>query len=79
MQTWSDCRKRHLWPVGRGDHSTVCLGYGRQHRRLLIIGGFGDDGTTNNNLWLLDPMSGRMEKVRLSQKDSINISPHQFL
>ena len=47
-------------------HIATCLGYGGQHNTVLIGGGEGFAGMTLDNMWLLDPQSGRMEKVRLA-------------
>ena len=49
----------------RGNHIAACLGYGGQHQRLLIGGGAGS-GVTYDDMWLMDPQSGRMEKVRMN-------------
>ena len=46
----------------RWGHIAVCLGYGRQHKTVFISGG-ADGDTTHDDMWLLDPQSGRMEKV----------------
>ena len=59
-------------PRGRGYHIAACLGYGGQHQRLLISGGAsGDAGGVsvryNDDLWLMDPQSGRMEEVRTAE------------
>ena len=51
--------------MGRYDHIAACLGYGEQHQRLLISGGLsGCFDHTHDDMWLLDPQSGRMEEVR---------------
>ena len=49
-------------PGSRYSHIAACLGYGGEHQRLLISGGIG--GGTLDDMWLLDPQSGRMEEVR---------------
>jgi len=51
------------WPGRRWYHIAACLGYGRQHQKLLVSGGFVDN-VTYDDMWLLDPQSGRMEKVK---------------
>ena len=53
---------RNPWPGSRSYHIAACLGYGGQHQRLLISGGF--CGLVHDDMWLLDPQSGRMEEVR---------------
>ena len=49
--------------MSRRNHIAACLGYGGQHQRLLISGGYGG-GHILDDMWLLDPQSGRMEEVR---------------
>ena len=44
-------------------HIAASLGYGGQHQRLLISGG-GDGGVTYDDMWLMNPQSGKMEEVR---------------
>ena len=51
--------------MGRFNHIAACLGYGGQHKTLLISGGFGNIDVLDD-MWLLDPQSGRMEEVRLA-------------
>ena len=53
----------HPWPGKRSFHIAACLDYGGQHERLLISGGC-DDDSTHDDMWLMDPQSGRMEEVR---------------
>ena len=51
--------------MSRSSDIAACLGYGGQHQRLLISGGFGGVfDPTYDDIWLLDPQSGRMEEVR---------------
>ena len=50
--------------MGRDYHIAACLGSGGHHQRLLISGGRDDDLDTLDDMWLLDPQSGRMEEVR---------------
>ena len=62
-QTWRQHKEGDPWPGRRIYHITACLGYGGQHQRLLISGGvFGN--VTYDDMWLMDPQSGRMEEVR---------------
>ena len=63
LQTWSQNEEGDPWPLSRFDHVAACLGYGGQHQRLLISGGFAGGRTAADDMWLLDPQSGRMEKV----------------
>ena len=65
FQTWRQCKEGDPWPGRREDHIATCLGYGGQHQRLLISGGYGDP-VTYDDIWLMDPQSGRMEKVRMN-------------
>jgi len=65
FQTWSLHKDGNPWPGKRSHHIATCLGYGGQHQRLLISGG-GGGVLTYGDMWLLDPQSGRMEKVSRS-------------
>ena len=59
---------RHGVSIGadeRYDHIAACLGYGEQQQRLLVSGGAGD-GVSFDVMWLLDPLSGRIEQVRIT-------------
>ena len=47
----------------RYGHIAACLDYGGQHQRLLISGGLVDSHTYYDDLWLLDPRSGKVEEV----------------
>ena len=62
FQTWRQHKNEDSWPGRRNDHIAACLGYGRQHQKLLISGG-DVIGETYDDMWLMDPQSGRMEKV----------------
>ena len=53
------------WPKGRSLHVAVCLGYGGQHKKVLISGGLGVTDNVVGDTWLLDPVSGIWEKVRI--------------
>ena len=53
------------WPGKRYDHIAACLGYGGQHKTLLISGGY-CNGDVLDDMRLLDLQSRRMEKVRLA-------------
>ena len=67
-QTWRQLKEGDSWPGRRGRHVAACLGYGGQHQRLLISGG--DGGVTSyDDMWLMDPQSGRMEEVRTALED----------
>ena len=70
FQTWRQHKERDSWPGKRGHHIAACLGYGGQHQRLLISGGFGV-GITYDDMWLMDPQSGRMEEVRTALEDFV--------
>ena len=51
--------------MGKCDHIAACLGFGGQHKTVLISGGsdqFND--VKYDDMWLLDLQSGKMEKVR---------------
>ena len=63
FQTWRKHKNGGPWP-GRSYHIAACLGYGGQHQRLLISGGYGS--VRYDDMWLMDPESGRMEKVRMN-------------
>ena len=64
-QTWRQHKEGDPWPGWRDSHIAACLGYGGQHKRLLVSGGAG--GVVRyDDLWLIDPQSGRMEKVRMN-------------
>ena len=49
--------------MGRSRHIATCLGYGGQHKAVLISGGLGVNIITLDDLWLLDLESGRCEEV----------------
>ena len=66
FQTWRQYKEGDPWPGRREDHIATCLGYGGQHQRLLISGGVGCNGVKYDDMWLMDPQSGRMEKVRMN-------------
>ena len=55
---------RDSWPKRRDSHVALCLGYGGQHKTVLISGGYKGTGVTLDDMWLLDPQTGRMEEVR---------------
>ena len=57
--------------MGRDSHIAACLGYGGQHQRLLISGSNGFGGITYDDMWLMDPQSGRMEKVRMNLESGL--------
>ena len=65
FQTWRKHKEGDPWPRKRWYHIATCLGYGGLHQRLLISGGEGG-GVTYDDMWLMDPQSGRMEKVRIN-------------
>ena len=44
-------------------HAAVCLGYGGDQPKLLVIGGRGP-GKTLNDVWMLDLQSRRWKEVR---------------
>ena len=67
FQTWRQHKEGDPWPGIRSHHIAACLGYEVQPQRLLISGGAGD-GITYDDMWLMDPQSGRMEKVRTNLK-----------
>ena len=65
FQTWRKHKVGDPWPERREDHIATCLGYGGQHQRLLISGGY--RGPANyDDMWLMDPQSGGMKKVRMN-------------
>ena len=49
--------------MGRHYHAAVCLGYGGDHPKLLVIGGR-SPGKFLNDVWMLDLQSRRWEEVR---------------
>ena len=48
--------------MSRLDHAAVCLGYGGDHPKLLVIGG--SNGRALNDVWMLDLQSRRWKEVR---------------
>jgi len=56
-------KKKSLWPKKRSHHIAVCLGYGGQHKRVLISGGLGITDNVFSDVLILDPESGKWEKV----------------
>ena len=69
FQTWRQHKQGDPWPRKRGHHIAACLGYGGQHQRLLISGGL--DSVAYDDMWLMDPQSGRMEEVRTALEDFV--------
>ena len=63
FQTWRQYQQRDPWPGMRYCHIAASLKHGRQPQRLLNSGGAGA-GETYDDMWFMDPHSGRMEKVR---------------
>ena len=64
-QTWRQHKQGDPLSEKRSYHIAACVGYGGQHQRLLISGGLGDGvGVLHDDMWLMDPQSGRMEEVR---------------
>ena len=54
--------------MARSTHISTCLGYGGQHKTVLMsggvcAGGFFGNSRTLHDLWLLDIESGRCEEV----------------
>ena len=49
--------------MSRRDHAAVCLGYGGDHPKLLVIGGK-SPGKVLNDAWMLDLQSRRWKEVR---------------
>ena len=47
----------------RSFHAAVCLGYGGDHPKLLVIGGYGNRRALND-VWMLDLQSRRWKEVR---------------
>ena len=62
--TWTEYEERDSWPDGREYHIAACLGYGGQHKTALISGGWNGDDVTHDDMWLLDPQSGKIVEVR---------------
>ena len=62
----------HPWPKARSSPIAACLGYRGQHKTVLISGGDGGK-VTYGDMWLLDPQSGKMDKVR-DQKSTSKFS-----
>ena len=67
MQHWSKVEHsvREPCPVGRSGHAAVCLGYGRDHPQLLVIGGLTTGNKVLGDAWLLDVQSGKWKEVRI--------------
>ena len=66
-QTWRRHKEGDPWPERRYYHIAASLGYGGQHQRLLISGGWG--GVECDDMWLMDQQSGKMEEVRTGLED----------
>ena len=47
----------------RWDHTAVCLGYGGDNPKLLVIGGRSPEKALND-VWMLDLQSRRWKEVR---------------
>ena len=45
-------------------HAAVCLGYGGDHPKLLVIGGRDSNWRALNDVWMLDLQSRRWKEVR---------------
>ena len=52
-------------PEERSSHAAVCLGYGGDHPKLLVTGGWRSDLDALSDVWLLDVQSGRWREVRV--------------
>ena len=50
-------------PMKRWDHTAVCLGYGGDNPKLLVIGGRSPEKALND-VWMLDLQSRRWKEVR---------------
>ena len=50
--------------MGRYYHAAICLGYGEDHPKLLVMGGYGG-GKVLNDMWLLDLQSRKWTKVKV--------------
>ena len=62
-QTWTELEEENPWPERRSSQIAACLDHGGPHKTVLISGGW-DGDITHDDMWLLDPQSGRNEKVR---------------
>ncbi len=73
LQTWRlvPSKPNNQWPEGRFGHIATCLGYGGQHKYLLISGGVGSSYKTLHDLWLLDLQPGLWEQVRTTCYDLV--------
>ena len=73
LQTWRlvPQQPNNQWPEERAGHIATCLGYGGQHKYLLISGGVGSSNKTLHDLWLLDFQSGLWEQVRTTCYDLV--------
>jgi len=59
-------KKRDPWPGSRYYHSAACVGYRGQHKRLIFSGGVASLACARyDDMWLLDPQTGRTSKVRI--------------
>ena len=65
FQTWRQHKEGDPWPGRSWYHFAACLGYGGQHQRLLISRGAGGI-VTYDDMWLMNPQTGKMEKVRMN-------------
>ena len=71
------------WPERRYGHIATCLGYGEQHKTVLVSGGHGG-GIVLADLWFLSIESGKCEKVSylvpvmtlVSIKQSVYFTPN---
>ena len=65
IQEWEKIhiKNKESGPVGRTDHSAVCLGYNGCHPNLLIIGGLNNHKKVLNDIWTLDVRAERWKKV----------------
>ncbi len=73
LQTWRlvTCKSSNQCPEGRTGHIATCLGYGGQHKYLLISGGCKSLSRILHDLWLLDLQSGLWEQVRTTCYDLV--------
>ena len=71
FQIWRKHNEGVPWPQNRCYHIAACLGYGGQHQRILISGGAYGGVEMYDDMWLMDPQSGKMEEVRIALEDFV--------
>ena len=72
-QEWAKLEKPEgaPWPVERTAHAACCLNYGEENPQMLVTGGLDKNGTTLQDVWILDVKSRRWRKVSVDAHTNV--------